>query len=88
MANNYSKKILERIQNSVSESAGVELGKLCIIHNYSVREVAEVFEVSRPTVYNWITGKTSPPKYLRSKIKALVAKLKLRPVPTLTHEDE
>ena len=84
----YSKKITERIQNAALPGVGVELGKLCILHKFSVQEVAEVFGVSRPTIYNWMTGATTPHKYLTVKIEALVAKLKLKPLPDPAPDDE
>ena len=84
----YSKKTIERIENATLPGVGVELGRLCVLHNYSVQEVAEVFGVSRPTIYNWITGATTPHKYLEGKIQSLVEKLKLKPLPDPALDDE
>ena len=86
----YSKKTIERIENATLPGVGVELGRLCVLHKYSVQEIAEVFGVSRPTIYNWITGATTPHKYLEGKIVALIAKLKLKPLhdPALDDENE
>ena len=89
MANRgYSKKIKAQIESADSTSLGVELGRLCMLHGYSIREVAEVFEVTRPTVYNWMTNKYAPTKHLVSKMQALVNKLRSKPIPDLIDENE
>jgi len=89
MANRgYSKKIKAQIENADSTGIGVELGRLCMLHGYSIREVAEVFEVTRPTVYNWMTGKYAPTKHLLSKMQALVNKLRSKPIPDPIDENE
>ena len=77
----YSKATKARIAATNSESIGVELGRLCVLHGYSVIEVSEVFGVSRVTVYNWILGRTSPSKHLLGKINALVERLKQKSLP-------
>lgn len=77
----YSVAIQNKINNPEATGLGVELGRLCLLHGYSVEEVAEVFKVSRMTAYNWITGKHQPSKHLSHRIQSLVDRLKQKPIP-------
>ena len=77
----YSKAIKERIATVDSTGLGVELGRLCVLHGYSVVEVAEVFGVSRMTVYNWILGRSEPSRHLLEKVQRLVDRLKQKTTP-------
>lgn len=75
----YSKKITSRIADSDPINLGAKLGKLCVLHGYSVIEVAEVFKVSRATVYNWFSGRFKPSRHLEERIQSLVGKLSQKP---------
>lgn len=77
----YSKAIQERIAAVDSTGIGAELGRLCVLHGYSVMEVAEVFGVSRVTVYNWMLGRSAPSKHLLAKVQLLVERLKQKTTP-------
>lgn len=84
----YSKVILRRMELADPNEIGVRLGLLCVKHGYSVVEVAEVFSVSRMTVYNWITGKYKVSKHLLEKVQALVERLESKPIPEPVAENE
>lgn len=77
----YSTSVQEKINNPNATGLGVELGRLCLLHGYSVEEVAGFFKVSRMTAYNWITGRHKPSKHLTERIQALVDKLKQKLIP-------
>lgn len=77
----YSTAIQNKINNPDASGLGVELGRLCLLHGYSVDEIAGVFKVSRMTAYNWITGRHKPSRHLADKIEALVDRLKQKPIP-------
>jgi len=49
-------------------SPGVILGKFCIERDIPVFIIADTFEVSRQTVYNWFTGHNKPNQKLQQKI--------------------
>jgi predicted DNA-binding transcriptional regulator AlpA len=52
---------------------------VCIEKSIPVAEVAAMFGVTRATIYNWMTGKTTPsPRYLAliSKITPRLSKRK------------
>ena len=55
----YSQSIIEANQNA-KEGLGVLLGAVLIAKKYPVSVVAKELEVSRQTVYDWISGKAIP----------------------------
>jgi predicted transcriptional regulator len=63
----YSQIVIEANQ-SADPGLGVTLGALLISKKYPVSRVAVELEVSRQTVYDWISGKAKP---LRSKTVAI-----------------
>ncbi len=63
----YSQIVIEANQ-SADPGLGVTLGALLIVKKYPVSRVAVELEVSRQTVYDWISGKAKP---LRSKTVAI-----------------
>jgi len=77
----YSTSVQKKINNPNATGLGIELGRLCLLHGYSVEEVAGFFLVSRMTAYNWITGRHKPSKHLTARIQALVDKLKQKSTP-------
>lgn len=77
----YSTAVQKKINNPDATGLGVELGRLCLLHGYSVEEVAGFFKVSRMTAYNWITGRHKPSKHLTDRVQTLVDKLKQKPTP-------
>ena len=77
----YSTVVQKKINNPDATGLGVELGRLCLLHGYSVEEVAGFFKVSRMTAYNWITGRHKPSKHLTDRVQTLVDKLKQKPTP-------
>jgi predicted DNA-binding protein YlxM (UPF0122 family) len=84
----YSKEVAARMSNPDTEGLGVELGRLCLLHDYSVTEVAEVYEVTRQTVYNWFSGKSHPSKHLTSRVQKLVDRLKAKTPPESATKNE
>lgn len=90
MKKGYQEATIARLQAAGVEGLGGELGRLCILHGYSVAEIAGAFEVSRQTAYNWILGVSQPSKHLRRRVQLLVDKLKEKPIPNVepTNEDE
>lgn len=77
----YSTTIRNKISDPGASGLGVELGRLCLLHDYSVEEIAGVFKISRMTAYNWITGRHKPSKHLTHKVQALIDILKQKPLP-------
>jgi DNA-binding transcriptional regulator YiaG len=75
----YDSLFLRRVEDADQTPAVMRLADVCIEKNVSVPEVAAMFGVSRATVYNWLTGRTTPsPRYsaLIPKITARLLKRK------------
>lgn len=72
----FSGQMRARRSNPDNDGLGIELGHLCITHNYSVKEVAERFEVTPATIYNWMAGRSLPSGARLARLKELVQRLK------------
>ena len=63
-ARGYDSLFIRRVEDADQTPAVMRLADVCIEKNVSVPEVAAMFGVSRATVYNWMTGRTTPsPRY-------------------------
>lgn len=82
----YTKKVIARVVEADPSSMGAELGRLCILHGYSVKEIAEVFSVSRMTVYNWMQGHHAPQKVHLPKLQRLIEHLREKQPPLLNDD--
>jgi len=56
----YSYRLVKAVQAANPELIGVRLGQHCIAKDIPVWEVAELFSVSRMSVYSWFTGASKP----------------------------
>ena len=75
----YDTLFIRRVEDADQTPAVMRLADVCIEKNIFVPEVADMFGVSRATVYNWLTGRTTPsPRYsaLIPKITARLLKRK------------
>lgn len=70
----YSQSIIEANQNA-EEGLGVLLGAVLIAKKYPVSLAAKELEVSRQTVYDWISGKAKPFKSKNENIARLIDRL-------------
>lgn len=70
----YSQSIIEANENA-APGVGVALGALLIAAKYPVSTAAKELEVSRQTVYDWISGKAKPTKRKNELIAAFIDKL-------------
>ena len=70
----YDSLFIRKVEEADQSPVVLQLADVCIEKNIPVTEVAELLGVTRATVYNWMTGKTSPnPRYL-----ALIPKIATR----------
>jgi transcriptional regulator with XRE-family HTH domain len=70
----YDSLFIRKVEDADQKPAVLLLADVCIEKSIPVTEVAELFGVTRATVYNWMTGKTTPnPRYL-----ALISKVTTR----------
>lgn len=70
----YSQSIIEANQ-SAAPGVGVALGALLIAVKYPVTQAAKDLEVSRQTVYDWISGKAKPTSTKNQLISDLIDRL-------------
>jgi hypothetical protein len=69
----YSVKFVDQVKNADPTRIGVRLGLLCITKDIPAAKVAHKLQVSRMTVYQWFTGRTSPSRHIhRPKIQDLI----------------
>lgn len=77
-ARGYDSLFIRKVEEADLTLAVMQLADVCIEKNVPVTEVAELFGVTRATVYNWMTGKTTPnPRYL-AMIPKITARLSKR----------
>lgn len=70
----YDSLFIRKVEDADQKPAVLLLADVCIEKSIPVTEVAELFGVTRATIYNWMTGKTTPnPRYL-----ALISKVTQR----------
>jgi predicted transcriptional regulator len=61
----YDSLFIRKVEEADQSPAVLQLADVCIEKNVPVTVVAELLGVTRATVYNWMTGKTTPnPRYL------------------------
>jgi transcriptional regulator with XRE-family HTH domain len=60
MSTGYSQDLIQANKDASARSLGVALGRHCIKHRISAKQVADKFGVSRMTVYLWFKGQGSP----------------------------
>jgi len=72
----YSLNLMLANKSADGKHIGVALGRQCIKAGVSVSSVAERFNVSRQTVYNWFEGRVTPTKPLAELIEKYTAVLK------------
>jgi hypothetical protein len=70
----YSQRVIEANQLADFNSLGVRLGAFCISRDIPVLDIAEYFQVSKVTVYNWFTGKVEPRKAQEERIRDILEK--------------
>jgi hypothetical protein len=69
----YSVKFVDQVKSADPSRLGVRLGLLCINNDVPAVKVAAKLRVSRMTIYQWFTGRTSPNRNLhRPKIEELI----------------
>ena len=72
----YSLNLMLANKAADSKHIGVALGRICIKAGVSVSSIAEKFDVSRQTVYNWFEGRVTPNNRMVKPIKEYITILK------------
>lgn len=77
-ARGYDSLFIRKVEEADQKSVVLQLADVCIEKNIPVTEVAALFGVTRATIYNWMTGLTTPnPRYL-AMIPKITARLSKR----------
>ena len=72
----YSLNLMLANKAADGKHIGVALGRICIKTGVSVSSIAERFDVSRQTVYNWFEGRVIPNNRMVEPIKEYITTLK------------
>lgn len=72
----YSLNLMLVNKSANGKHIGVALGRICIKAGVSVSSIAERFDVSRQTVYNWFEGRVTPNNRMVEPIKEYITILK------------
>ena len=70
----YSYRLVKANKAADSKHIGVKLGRYCITNDIPVIQIAQQFNVSRMTVYNWFSGIVMPHKATVAQIEKLLNK--------------
>ena len=70
----YSYRLVKANKAADSKHIGVKLGRYCITNDIPVAQIAEMFNVSRMTVYNWFSGLVVPHRAKVAQIEKLLSK--------------
>ena len=71
----YTLMLADAIKRAPRNKLGVRLGRACLSANVPVAKVAQDFNVSRPAVYAWFTGRSEPKWQLEEAIERYIKKL-------------
>lgn len=72
----YTVALVKANRKAPAHSIGVQLGTACIRADVPVSEVARQFGVSRPAVYAWFCGRSTPHPSLQGAIEKYIKELK------------
>lgn len=75
MSTGYSLRVRDMNARASKTKAGVRLGRLCIAQDIPVAVVAKALGVTRPTIYNWFCGVSSPQGSALALIEVYIANL-------------
>lgn len=75
----YRKDFIDQVEAADENKIAVRLAKQCIKHRIPVSVIAEKLKVTRPTVYAWFIGKSTPIKSLEGKLVSLLKMLEDAP---------
>lgn len=68
MPKSYSEKFVLNLQKNTSDHVGIQMAKLCVRARLPIKDVANVFNVSRMAIHSWFRGNEIKPENM-SKIE-------------------
>ena len=74
----YSTLFLRKIEEGDQKALVIQFANACIDRELPIAEIAQGLGVTRATVYNWFTGKSSPRLHQQEKIRRTLARWQRR----------
>lgn len=74
----YSTLFIRKVEEADQGDLVIQFAHACIARELPISEVARRMEVTRATVYNWFTGKSSPRVHQLEKIRKTLARWQRR----------
>ena len=68
----YSTLFFHKVTEADPDLPVTQFAVACLDRNLPITEVARRFSVTRATVYNWFTGKSTPRKHQQEMMQALL----------------
>ena len=70
----YSTLFIRKVEEADQGTLVIQFANACIDRELPIAEIARRMEVTRATVYNWFTGKSSPRVHQQEKIRRTLAR--------------
>lgn len=74
----YSTLFIRKVEEADQGDLVIQFASACIGRELPIAEVARRMEVTRATIYNWFTGKSSPRAHQQEKIRKTLARWQRR----------
>jgi len=69
---------IQKVEDADQKPLVMQLADVCINKGTPITEVAQMFGVTRASVYNWLTGKTVPRACYQAAMPKIIARLSKR----------
>ena len=69
---------IQKVEDADQKPLIMQLADVCINKGTPITEVAQMFGVTRASVYNWLTGKTVPRARHQAAMPKVIARLSKR----------
>jgi DNA invertase Pin-like site-specific DNA recombinase len=69
---------IQKVEDADQKPLVMQLADVCINKGTPITEVAQMFGVTRASVYNWLTGKTVPRARHQAAMPKVIARLSKR----------
>ena len=63
---------MELTENDIRKAVGTNIANVCALRGYSMDEVCSMLDVSKPSLYKWFSGETTPPIHTLFKVGAVL----------------
>jgi DNA-binding phage protein len=74
----YSTLFIRKVEEADQGNLVIQFANACIDRELPIAEIARRMEVTRATIYNWFTGKSSPRVHQQEKIRRTLVRWQRR----------